>query len=125
MSGAVLLIDGDCDTREILRALLTWKGHQVLESESADDGVRLADNEQPGVIITEYLIPPGRRGRCVVEELRLNPRTAPIPTIVFTSNRSPESRYRVEAAGALFLGKPASPLTVLEAIRRLVPAVSQ
>jgi two-component system, OmpR family, phosphate regulon response regulator PhoB len=125
MSGAVLLIDGDGDTREILRALLTWKGHRVLESESADDGLRLANDDPPGVVVTEYLIPPGRRGRCVVEELRQNPRTASIPTIVFTSNRSAESRYRVEAAGALYLGKPASPLTVLEAIRRLISAVSQ
>jgi two-component system, cell cycle response regulator len=124
MSGVVLLIDSDCDTREILTALLTWEGYRVLESDNPGDGLRMAHEEQPGIIVAEYLFPPGQGGRCVAEELRLNPRTASIPVIIFTSNRSRECRGRIDTAGALYLAKPASPRSVLEAIERIVPALS-
>jgi CheY-like chemotaxis protein len=125
MCGAILLIDGDRDTREILKALLEWKGYRTLQNAGADDGLRAAHDEQPAVIVSEFLIPPVRQGRCVAEELRLNPRTAGIPTIVFTSNRLPESRRRVEAAGAVYLEKPASPHIVLQTIERLIPVIAQ
>jgi two-component system, cell cycle response regulator len=125
MFGVVLLIDGDRDTREILKALLEWKGYRALESEGVDDGLRAAHDQQPALIVSEFLIPPVRQGRCVVEELRLNPRTAAIPTIVFTANRFPESRRRIEAAGAVYLEKPASPHIVLHAIERLIPAIAR
>jgi two-component system, cell cycle response regulator len=125
MSGVVLLIDCDRDTREILKALLEWKGYRTLQSEGADDGLRAAHDEQPALIVSEFLIPPVAQGRCVAEELGLNPRTASIPTIVFTANRFPESRRRVEAAGAVYLEKPASPHIVLHAIERLIPAIAR
>jgi CheY-like chemotaxis protein len=124
MSGVVLLIDGDRDTREILRALLEWKGYRTLESERAESGLRWAHDEQPTLIVSEFLIPPVPQGRCVAEELRQNPRTASIPTIIFTANRFPETRRRVEAAGAVYLEKPASPHVVLHAIERLIPVVA-
>jgi CheY-like chemotaxis protein len=125
MCGVILLIDGDLDTREILKALLEWKGYRTLESEGADAGLRAAHDEQPAVIVSEFLIPPVPQGRCVAEELRLNPGTASIPTVVFTSNRFPESRRRVEAAGAVYLEKPASPHIVLQTIERLIPVIAQ
>jgi len=119
MRATILLIDEDAPTREILRTVLEGAGFQVIETGDATDGVRLADRCQPAAVVTEYMIPFGGGGRCVVEELRGGPLTAEIPTVVFTTSDLVEVRERVRLAGAEFIAKPAAPGVVVECIRRL------
>lgn len=50
----ILLVDGDADTREILRASLENRGHEVLDAADGAVGLRLALEHVPALIIGDF-----------------------------------------------------------------------
>lgn len=120
MIHSVLLADPDADSREILRAFLEYHLYRALVCGSADEALRIAEVEQPGVIVTEFLLPTGAGGRCVAEELRRNRRTAGIPILVHTTHASVEAETRAHRIGAAYLAKPTPPHDTFRMIRLLL-----
>jgi DNA-binding response OmpR family regulator len=107
-AATILLIDDHGDSRRILRTMLEWLGHRVIQAANAEDGLRMAETEHPAVIVTEFLVP-HRGGCCVVEELKRSSATRSIPVMTFTSDGSPEARERVARAGGIYVAKPLEP----------------
>lgn len=120
MSYSVLLADPDEDSREILRAFLEYNQYRTLECESADDALRMAEAEQPSIIVTEFLLPTDASARCVAEELRHNRHTAAIPIIVHTTHANAEAEIRAHRVGAVYLEKPVPPHDTFRMIELLL-----
>jgi CheY-like chemotaxis protein len=101
----VLAIDDDPMVIELLQAVLAGEGFTVVGALSGADGVRAAQEEQPGLIICDLLMP-GVDGFEVVERLHADPTTAHIPIVVLTAKDiAPDERRQLAAQVAHLAAK--------------------
>jgi CheY-like chemotaxis protein len=59
---SVLIVDSSADTREVLRTVLARRGLTVFEAEAADEGLELARQHRPDVIVLDLEDEPQRMG---------------------------------------------------------------
>jgi len=83
-SAKVLVIDDDQLAIELMEAVLQPEGYTILKATDGENGILLAQQELPSLIILDLLMP-GVDGFAVVDRLRANPATAAIPIIILTS----------------------------------------
>ena len=80
----ILVID---DTKDILlvisRRLQSW-GYEPLTAENGEDGLRLAEEHLPDLILLDVMMPK-MKGRDACASLKANPKTAKIPVIFLTA----------------------------------------
>lgn len=79
----ILFIDDERFLRETAAHRLREEGFEVTEAKNGDDGLALAPKVKPDIIILDILMP-GKIGYTVLEELKKDERTRPIPVLVFT-----------------------------------------
>jgi CheY-like chemotaxis protein len=82
--GRILLIDDDEISRYIMRDLLSDTRYQVIDAASGEEGLRLAREPKPNVILLDLMMP-GLSGFEVLELLERDPATRDIPVIIVTS----------------------------------------
>ncbi|UJR82285.1 ATP-binding protein [Sandaracinus amylolyticus] len=87
----VLVIDDDERARYVVRRLLDGTSFQLIEAATGHDGVRLAHDQQPQVIILDFLLeetPSAGRMTAfdVIDALKSDPRTRPIPVVILSSH---------------------------------------
>jgi signal transduction histidine kinase/CheY-like chemotaxis protein len=81
----VLVIDDDDTFRYILRQIITNEPrYDVLEASNGSDGLRLARDERPDVIVLDLQMP-HVDGFTVLQELNADGRTSVIPVVISTS----------------------------------------
>jgi PleD family two-component response regulator len=76
----VLIVQGHARSRADTAATLRAEGHEVLEAGSADDGVRLAHEQGPEVILLDPMLP-DRSGYELYASLQRDPATLAIPVL--------------------------------------------
>jgi two-component system cell cycle response regulator DivK len=118
MSGHLILIIEDHDkNRKLVRDVLQFKGYTTLEAETAEEGLRLAREFRPALILMDIQLP-GMDGIEALERLRADPVTQAIPVIAVTASAMTEEQIKIRKAG--FDGyqqKPIQVLAFLEAVR--------
>ena len=65
----VLIIDDDADCRRVLAAVLNQDGWQVFHAGNGDEGIELARQHRPSVVLCDLLMP-RVNGFKVCQELR-------------------------------------------------------
>lgn len=115
-----LIVEDHLDSRELLAIQLRRFGYEVVEAASGEEGVSLAETEQPDVIIMDLGLP-GINGIAATALLKKNSRTARIPVIAYTAWSVDDFKTRALEAGAdHFLAKPARATVIKETIEKLV-----
>ena len=76
----VLIVQGHARSRADTAATLRAEGHEVLEAGSADNGVRLAHEQGPEVILLDPMLP-DRSGYELYASLQRDPATLAIPVL--------------------------------------------
>lgn len=76
----VLIVQGHARSRADTAATLRAEGHDVLEAGSADNGVRLAHDQGPEVILLDPMLP-DRSGYELYASLQRDPATLAIPVL--------------------------------------------
>ncbi|MEX2581864.1 MAG: hypothetical protein WD766_01195 [Gemmatimonadota bacterium] len=109
----IVLVDPDFDARRILHAIFAHEWWDVREASELEEGLQIAIEFQPDVIVTE-LFPGPPRGSPGVELFVRDVRTASIPLVILTAHALPESRQRsLGEMPVLLLRKPLAPLEVV------------
>jgi DNA-binding response OmpR family regulator len=85
-SRQVLVVDGDASARRDVRTACEQDGYQVLEADSAAEGLRLHSSAHPSLIMLEVSLPDGS-GFDMCREIR---RTDPASPVIMMSTRSDE-----------------------------------
>jgi CheY-like chemotaxis protein len=80
----VLVIEDDPWTRMTEAALLVDEGYAVAEAKNGDEGLRLAAQHNPDVILLDLALPT-TSGLDVLRELKGNPSTQHIPVLVVSA----------------------------------------
>jgi CheY-like chemotaxis protein len=110
MAGELVLVVEDNDkNRKLVRDVLMHRGYEVIEAETGEDGVRLAKERRPRLILMDIQLP-GIDGIEALRQLRADEATRGIPVIAVTASALDRDRKKIMAAG--FDGYQGKPLSV-------------
>ena len=121
MAGELILVVEDNDkNRKLVRDVLTAKGYRLVEAETGEDGVRLARDEHPALVLMDIQLP-GINGIEALRQLRADPATAEIPVIAVTASAMTQDRQKILAAGFdAYQSKPISIRPFLDLVREVL-----
>lgn len=102
----VLLVEDNDDNFELVRFLLERAGHQVLAARNGRQGLEVARQELPDLILMDLSIPE-IDGWTAAREIKADPRTAGIPLLALTAHTLPGDRKRaIESGFDGYISKP-------------------
>ncbi len=116
----ILLIDDHQTVFRLLEAIVRIKGYQLIYAESGQQGIVMARQEQPDMILLDVMMP-DIDGFKVCQYLKENEDTKAIPVMFLTARGSEgdlETGRKVGADG--FMTKPFQTINVLKQIERLL-----
>ena len=121
MAGELILIIEDNEkNRKLVRDVLNVKGYKTIESETAEEGLKLAIEKSPSLILMDIQLP-GMDGITALKHLKTDPETKSTPVIAITASAMTYKRLTMLAEG--FDGYQTKPITVkdfLEEVRRVL-----
>jgi two-component system cell cycle response regulator DivK len=110
MANALILIVEDNEkNRKLVRDVLLFKGYRIAEAETGEDGVRLARELRPALILMDIQLP-GISGIDALAQIRADETTRAIPVIAVTASAMTTDRSKILAAG--FDGYQSKPINV-------------
>lgn len=118
----ILIIDDSKEFCRLMSALLNQEGFEVISANEGIEGLKLAENEDPDLIIVDSRMP-GMSGREVFAELRDRDKTRFIPVIMLTAYADDPEADRITALGLgidEFLTKPVSMPILFSTVSRLI-----
>ena len=116
----ILIVEDNPKNLKLVRDTLQVKGYQTIETETGEEGVRLARERQPALILMDIQLP-GISGIEALQRLRADAGTRSIPVIAVTASVMAQERRKVMAAGFDgFQGKPISVRELLETVRQVL-----
>jgi two-component system, cell cycle response regulator DivK len=117
MSKRILVIEDQEDNRRILRYLLKSADYEVVEAVTGEDGVALAEQEPPDLILMDIQLP-GLDGYEATRRIKGNQALRHIPIIVVTSYAlSGDDVKAFEAGCDAYVTKPFNPRQLLAKIQ--------
>ncbi len=121
MAGELILIVEDNEkNRKLARDVLQATGYQTIEAETGEDGVCLAKERHPALVLMDIQLP-GIDGIAALGQLRADAATRAIPVIAVTASAMTHDRQKIMAAG--FDGYQTKPIRVrefLDAVRAML-----
>ena len=116
----VLIVEDNEKNRKLVRDVLQVKGHKTIESETAEEGLKLALEKSPALVLMDIQLP-GMDGITALKQLRANPQTKGIPVIAITESAMTYNRQTMLAEGFDgYQNKPISVKDFLEEVRRVL-----
>ena len=102
----ILVIEDDANIRESLMELLEMKSYSVIVADNGLEGLRLAGEQKPDLILCDVMMP-GLNGYEVIERVRANVEIAGIPFIFLSAKAMEQDILQGKKLGAnSYLTKP-------------------
>jgi CheY-like chemotaxis protein len=102
----ILFVDDDLDTLRLMNTAVVLFGHQALIASSGQEGIRVAMNEAPDLIMMDMLMY-DMDGLAVIRCLQSNPSLSNIPIVMVSASAETDLAEKARAAGAkAYLQKP-------------------
>jgi two-component system alkaline phosphatase synthesis response regulator PhoP len=125
MSGKkVLVVDDEIHIVHVVAIKLRNNGYEVLTAENGAEAFKVACEEKPDIIVTDFQMPV-MTGLEMVEALRQNQDTADVPVIMLTARGfAIEESQRQQLRISECLSKPFSPKELLRTIEDVLHQVA-
>jgi two-component system, cell cycle response regulator DivK len=118
----VLIVEDNERNLKLVRDVLQAKGYATIEAGTAEQGLQLAREQLPALILMDIHLP-GMNGIDALKALRGQAETAAIPVIAITASVMQDSLREVMAAGFdALIEKPINVLGFLEKVRTVLEA---
>jgi len=119
MTHTVLTIEDQPDIRRLIRMTLEYDGLTVLEASDGEEGLKLARQHLPDVILLDVMMP-GMDGLTVNRTLSVDSRLKHIPVVILSAlGRTADIQAGLETGVHAYLVKPFSPWELLDVIQKL------
>ncbi len=119
MTEKILVVDDSDDTREMMAKLLELEAFKVITAEDGRVGLRLAEDEQPDLIITDINMP-NLNGIEMIKILRENPQFVAVPIMAITAYGSTVASEALAAGANHATTKPVEFDSLIESIKLLL-----
>jgi len=116
----ILIVEDNEKNMKLVRDVLQAKGYATIEAITGEDGIRLATERKPDLILMDIQLP-GINGIEALRILRASPETAAIPAVAVTASVMQNDRKHITEAGFDgYLGKPLNLREFLETVRAML-----
>ena len=116
----ILIVEDNDKNLKLVRDVLQVKGYATIEAGTAEDGIVLARERRPDLILMDIQLP-GMNGIAAIGVLRADPTTAAIPVVAVTASVMPQDRNKITEAGFnAYVGKPINLKEFLDTVRTLL-----
>ena len=117
----ILIVEDNDKNRKLARDVLQFTGYRTIEAETGENGVTLAMQHKPDLILMDYQLP-GIDGIEAFRRIRGDASTAHIPMIAVTASAMPEEATKMKDAG--FDGFQTKPIGVKEFLQTVAEVLS-
>ncbi len=116
----ILIVEDNDKNLKLVRDVLQVKGYATIEAGTAEDGIVLARERKPDLILMDIQLP-GMNGIEAIGVLRADPATADIPVVAVTASVMPQDRNKITEAGFnAYVGKPINLKEFLDTVRNML-----
>jgi len=116
----VLIVEDNDKNLKLVRDVLQAKGYRTIEAGTGEDGVRLAGEHHPDLVLMDIQLP-GINGIEALRRLRADPATSAIPVAAVTASVMQQDRRTITEAGFdAYIGKPIDLKEFLATVRALL-----
>ncbi len=119
-SGIILHVEDNPSNRKLVRDLLSARGYHLVEAETGEEALVLAERERPRLVLMDLELPT-ISGLVVTERLRAHPELGRVPIVAVTALAFRADVERAKAAGCdAVLTKPYDPMELLRLVERYI-----
>jgi CheY-like chemotaxis protein len=119
----ILVIDDDASDRDLLAAVLTKRGYEVILADNGGTGLMLCHRRTPDAVVLDLNMP-GIDGRSILRQLRILHPT--LPVVVFSGHYTEEIEQEMLNQGATACIQKAFSLDQLgSALQEVLPSPTQ
>lgn len=116
----ILIVEDEAAIRDMLKFTLSSSGFSVEQAEDAEQGMRLAQEKQPDLILLDWMLP-GITGISMLKKIRNQAETKDIPVVMLTARGEEEAQVQGFEAGADdYVVKPFSPRALVARVNALL-----
>ncbi len=120
MPEKILIVDDDIDSLKLIGLMLQRHNYEVIAANNGSQALSKAVSELPDLIILDVMMP-DMNGYEVTKRLRDNPKTKPIPIIMFTAKTLIDDKVAGFEAGADdYLTKPTHPAELASRVKTIL-----
>jgi two-component system cell cycle response regulator DivK len=116
----ILIVEDNEKNLKLVRDVLQFKGYSTLEARTAGEGLRLALEEQPVLILLDIQLP-DFDGMTALKRLRADEATRAIPVLAVSASAMPDDQQRILSCGFdEYITKPIQIQHFVETIERFI-----
>ena len=121
----ILIVDDDVVNRDILKTRLESAGYEVSEAANGEDGINLAQQRPPDLIILDVMMPKVD-GLLACRILKSGEKTKNIPIVMLTARSQQLEELRGWESGAdEYLTKPCDHQRLLSVVAQFLPGARE
>lgn len=114
----ILIVDDRWENRAVLKSFLHPLGFESIEASDGKEGLAIALEQQPDLIITDISMP-RMDGLAMIKKLRSHPQMRTTPIIVSSASVfATDQQQSLDAGGSIFLPKPIQLSELLKALEQ-------
>ena len=118
----ILIVEDNEKNLKLVRDVLQVKGYETLEAGTAEEGLKIARERKPALILMDIQLP-GMSGIEALKALRAAPATAAIPVVAITASVMQQDRQQIISAGFNgFIEKPINLRVFLDTVQKTMKA---
>ncbi len=118
----ILVIEDEPSIQKLAKANLTASGYKVFVAGNGEEGLRLAQQEHPNLILLDLRLP-GMSGWDILMALKTDRKLQKIPVIIMTATVPDSEEYKIR--GMRTAGYLVKPFTVDEQLRQVKQALGE
>jgi two-component system cell cycle response regulator DivK len=116
----ILIVEDNDKNLKLVRDVLQVKGYETVEAGTAEDGIELARQRKPDLVLMDIQLP-GMNGIEALKVLRADASTARIPVIAVTASVMQQDRNLITEAGFDgYIGKPINLKEFIDTVRAML-----
>ena len=116
----ILIVEDNEKNLKLVRDVLQFKGYETIEAMTGTEGVRLAKERKPDLVLMDIQLP-DIDGITALGQIRADATTQKIPVIAVSASVMPDDQQRIVASGFdAYVTKPINVKSFVETIERFV-----
>ena len=116
----ILIVEDNDKNMKLVRDILQHKGHATLEAATGEEGVQLAIDRRPDLVLMDIQLP-GIDGIEALRRIRAQPALDAMPVMAISASVMPDDQRHIVSSGFdAFLPKPISLKPFVATVERLL-----
>jgi two-component system, cell cycle response regulator DivK len=116
----ILIVEDNEKNLKLVRDVLQFKGYKTIEAMTGTEGVRLAKEQHPDLVLMDIQLP-DIDGITALGQLRADPQTAKMKVVAVSASVMPDDQQRIVASGFdAYVTKPINVKSFVETVEQFI-----